>query len=100
MITFPFLNDLINTQQPEWVAVVKKYNLTLNDLTRINEIRKAGKLEDEWFNLLYQECICAGLLNADKVFDKYQIMEGRGILKFSLRKRLNEDESKKQYKGD
>lgn len=100
MITFHFLNDLKNAPKTEWPAIVKKHKLTPTDLQRACEIIKAGKLDEEWFNLLYKECLCAGLLNADKVFDKYEIINGRGLLKFRLRDRLNEEENKKQWKGD
>jgi len=89
MITFPLLNDLKNTPKTEWPSVVKNHKLTHADLQKACEIIKAGKLEDEWFNMLYIECKGCGLLQSDKVFDKYGI-QGRLILKKRLMDRFLE----------
>ena len=89
MITFPLLNDLKNTPKNEWHAIVKKHKLTPADIQKACEIIKAGKLEEEWFNLLYKECKGCGLLQADKVFDKYGI-KGRLLLKKKMMDRFLE----------
>lgn len=76
MLSFSFFNDLMNAQKPEYPAIVKKHCLTPYDLERVAGILKAGQLEEEWFNLLYKECLVCGLYNASKVLVRYGLEEG------------------------
>jgi len=76
MISFPFLNDLKNSDKAGYPAIVKKHCLTPFDLEKVAGILKAGQLETEWFNMLYKECLTGGLYNAEKVLVKYGLDEG------------------------
>ena len=89
VLSFPFWNDLKNSEICQWPGIVRKHQLTPQDIERVSKIVKAGNLEEEWFNLLYLECRGCGLLKADKVFDKYEL-KGRLLLKEKLMKRFLE----------
>ena len=75
MLSFSFWNELKNADKLKYPAIVKKHGLTVSDLERVSSILREGKLESEWLDGLYKECIGCGLINADAVFIKYGIDE-------------------------
>jgi len=75
MLSFSFFNDLKNADKSNYPAVVKKHKLNASDLERVSSILKEGKLESEWLDGLYKECLGCGLINSDVIFTKYGINE-------------------------
>lgn len=98
-LNFPFFNDLIKTPRPEWSKVVLKHGLTISDITKVNELRVTGQIQEAWFLHLYLESLSYGLKNIESLFNKYEIPESErmGLIE-RLECRWNV--GKRNYTGD
>jgi len=74
-LSIPFWQELRSHSRKEWPGIVRKYNLSSEEMKKANEIISTKGTDEGLFESVYSECLSVGLINTDLILEKYGIIE-------------------------